>query len=810
MRHESVSEPGSVRPQAPTLRWRGPAADAEIVPTPRLHPLRLPALPRKAVRAVRPRALERRSARLSRAFGVATWVALAICAFLIAFIPHDGQGRKVAESATVTLISGMFLMFAARLICAAVAWRERRYATVSLLASLVLWVMGSSALTATAQPDLMDFPAPGEGFFLASYAVMAVFLVLDAGDRGRLSMGRILDAIVTCGGAVCLAGAVLLSPLESLFSGSGAGALVALIYPLLDLLMFVIVLADVPLRRRTWSAQTGALLLGFGGLAVGDTTFVRNLTGGVYDFSGWLLVLWAGSLTLIVSGAVGPRTRITQEDVQAETIWAPLFAAAAAVVVLAVPTHGALGYLAIPAVITLTGAGYRLALALRAARGAAEAYRLSLTDELTGLPNRRALLRKIREHLDQDSSMGLLLVDLDGFKEVNDTLGHVAGDSVLRLLAHRLRSGLGGGGGMLARLGGDEFAVVLPVTDAGRALRAAQHLRELIAEPIEAHDHLFSMNASIGVAVTMAAGDVPSDSSELLRRADIAMYQAKTTRSGQLLYDRARDEFTTDRLKLAEYLRYGIEAGELRVWYQPQVEALDGSVAGLEALVRWQHPELGLLAPSDFLAVARHSGLMPALTEAVIGMVLADVQNWASAGMSHRVSFNFAPPELLNATLLERVLDRVDGMDLTPDSLVLEVTEDSFLAEPERARQALIEIRRHRVQVSIDDYGTGFSSLSYLRDLPVHELKLDRSFIRAVGADPRSKIIVESTTQMARGLGLRTVAEGVEDAFILGQVRALGIDVIQGYHVSRPMPSAHVPDWIAQRALTSPPIQAGA
>jgi diguanylate cyclase len=166
------------------------------------------------------------------------------------------------------------------------------------------------------------------------------------------------------------------------------------------------------------------------------------------------------------------------------------------------------------------------------------------------------------------------------------------------------------------------------------------------------------------------------------------------------------------------------------------------------------------------------------------------------------VSFNFAPPELLNATLLERVLTRVDAMALPPGLLVLEVTEDSFLAEPERAKQALVDIRRHNLQVSIDDYGTGFSSLSYLRDLPVHELKLDRSFIKAISDDPRSSIIVESTTQMARGLGLRTVAEGVEDATIMKRVRELGIDVIQGYHIARPMPATHVMEWISLHAAT--------
>jgi EAL domain-containing protein (putative c-di-GMP-specific phosphodiesterase class I) len=273
------------------------------------------------------------------------------------------------------------------------------------------------------------------------------------------------------------------------------------------------------------------------------------------------------------------------------------------------------------------------------------------------------------------------------------------------------------------------------------------------------------------------------------------MYQAKTTRSGALRYDPERDEFTTERLKTAEHLRIGIPAGQLRAWYQPQVDARTHRLTGLEALVRWEHPELGLQSPDAFLPTARQSGLMPLLTETVVQLVLDDVTGWLAGGFTGQVSFNIAPPELLNSSLLERLLARIDAAALPPDTLILELTEDSLLADPERARRALLEICRHRVQVSIDDYGTGFSSLSYLRDLPVHELKLDRSFISALRTDPRSRIIVASTNQMAQGLGLRTVAEGVADAEIAQTVSELGIDVMQGYFIAAPMPAGQVNGW---------------
>jgi EAL domain-containing protein (putative c-di-GMP-specific phosphodiesterase class I) len=316
------------------------------------------------------------------------------------------------------------------------------------------------------------------------------------------------------------------------------------------------------------------------------------------------------------------------------------------------------------------------------------------------------------------------------------------------------------------------------------------------------------MGASVGV--TLRCGE--ASSSDMLRRADIAMYQAKSERAGAILYDPERDEFTTARLRTAELLRRGIPERQLRCWYQPQVDAGTNEVTGLEALVRWAHPSEGMLPPKQFLQIARSSGLMPTLTEAVAEIVLRDACRWASRGIRARVSLNIAPPELLNKPLLDLLLKRVDEAGLPANSLVIEVTEDSFIADPARAREALERIREHDVQVAIDDYGTGFSSLSYLRDLPVQELKLDRSFVRAVQSDARSRIIVASTNQMARGLGLRTVAEGVEDADIAARLRSVGIDVLQGFHLAKPMPKDDVEGWLAawaarQHPPLAPPAQ---
>jgi len=735
--------------------------------------------------------------------GVLAWVVIA-GGLLAAVLVPAGGGRHIAEPVLVTAVGALGVVLVTRLVAAATTWPERRTASLVLAGSLVLYAVGSSTLASSSDPDLLTFPAPGEGFFLGAYAGMAAFLFLDSDARGRVRLTAALEAAITCGGAACLAGAVLLSPAAGELPGEGGQLLLALLYPLLDVLLAVIVLGEIALRRRVLSWRTASLFTGFAVLAYADSSLLRKLasTDGAYNFSAALTVTWGVALTLIVTGACGPRRESGPPPESRHVAAVPLLAAFTALVVLTLrPTEGSSRYLTIPAVLTLAAAGARLALALREARGAAEAYRLSLTDDLTGLPNRRAVLRRVQSAIDDDEPLALLLLDLDGFKDVNDTLGHAAGDDVLRIVSKRLRQVLPGGV-LVARLGGDEFAVAIPDDSQANAMRTARLVGDIVARPTAVLGHTFIMGASVGV--TLRSGE--TSGSDMLRRADIAMYQAKAERAGAILYDPARDEFTTQRLRTAELLRRGIPERQLRCWYQPQVDADTHEVTGLEALVRWAHPDHGLLPPKQFLQIARSSGLMPTLTEAVAEIVLRDACRWASRGVRPRVSLNIAPPELLNTPLLDLLLKRVDDAGLPADSLVLEVTEDSFIADPERAREALERIREHRVQIAIDDYGTGFSSLSYLRDLPVQELKLDRSFVRAVQTDARSRIIVASTTQMARGLGLRTVAEGVEDADIAARLGSVGIDVLQGFHLARPMPRDDVEGWLADWARQHAPV----
>jgi diguanylate cyclase (GGDEF)-like protein len=708
--------------------------------------------------------------------------------------------QGVAGALVATATGFAFLL--ARLVCAAIVWRDRRAPLSALTLAMVLYASGALVLTATPDSALFAFPSPSSAFFLSASAAMASYLALDSLAHAKFSAATCLEAIVTCGGAACLAGTVLLIPLTEKLDNSGIPLLGALLYPVIDLLMVMIVLTASTLKGTVRSPSTLKSLAGFvlmtaadvPLLATANNSLLSKVAGPHSDFSSVIYLLWGTAVVLITAGACGPRGEVHKNPGSTLEAAPPIAAAAFATLVLTFRPPGISDFYAtVPALITLFAAAGRMALALREARNATEAFRLSLTDDLTGLPNRRAVVRQMEELGQKGQQIGLLLLDIDRFKDINDTLGHVAGDRVLQLLARRLRSWLPATS-MVARLGGDEFAVVTNSGDRDSLMDLAQRLRGLIDRPISFEKHSFLLTASVGVATT----DGKTSTEDLLRQADIAMYQAKEADSGVLLYDPEKDEFTAERLKIAERLRRGIPEKQLRMWYQPQVEATTLAVHGFEALVRWQHPDMGLLFPGDFLPIARQTNLMAQLTEEVVELILTDASRWAARGMETRISFNIAPLELLNAQLLHHILSEIDHAGLPANSLVVEVTEDSFLTDPQLARRALEQIREHRIQVAIDDYGTGFSSLQYIRDLPVHELKMDRSFVSGIGHDPRSRIIVSSTNQMAHGLGLRTVAEGVEDEEAADRLAALGVDILQGYHIARPMPAQDVESWLTR------------
>ncbi|MFG2145932.1 putative bifunctional diguanylate cyclase/phosphodiesterase [Streptomyces sp. NPDC048696] len=422
-----------------------------------------------------------------------------------------------------------------------------------------------------------------------------------------------------------------------------------------------------------------------------------------------------------------------------------------------------------------------------------------LRDPLTGLPNRQWLLERtwaaLEEAEDHGARAALVLIDMDRFRSVNDTLGHLAGDRLLLQIADRLRLALPRGA-EAARLGGDEFAVLLPVADSATStMRIARGLVAELSSPLDLDGLTLVLEASAGVAVYP---EHALDAEGLLRRADVAMYQAKRDRTGVEVYESKRDSNTPDRLGLLGDLRRALDAGDVELHYQPKVR-FDGQVAGLEALVRWVHPERGRVPPDEFIAIAESSGLMPHLTEYVLETALAQVARWRAQGLTVPVAVNVSPRDVHTPGFAGAVAARLARHGVPAGSLQLEITEHVLLEDPQRAADTLAGLTGHGVKMSLDDFGTGYSSLVHLRRLPVSELKIDRSFVARLAVDNEDAEIVRCTLDLAHSLGLLVVAEGVEDDETWERLRDLGCDAVQGWLVAAAMPPAETTAWLLAR-----------
>ncbi|MEV5241219.1 bifunctional diguanylate cyclase/phosphodiesterase [Streptomyces cinnamoneus] len=422
-----------------------------------------------------------------------------------------------------------------------------------------------------------------------------------------------------------------------------------------------------------------------------------------------------------------------------------------------------------------------------------------LRDPLTGLPNRQWLLERTWTALDEAERAGdraaLVLIDLDRFRSVNDTLGHLAGDRLLLQIAERLRLALPRDA-EAARLGGDEFAVLLPTADSlTSAQRVARALVADLGSPLDLDGLTLVLEASAGVAVYP---DHALDAEGLLRRADVAMYQAKRDRSGVEVYEARRDGNTPDRLGLLGDLRRALDAGDVELHYQPKV-GFDGHVEGLEALVRWVHPERGRVSPDEFIAIAESSGLMPRLTEYVLETALCQVAKWRAMGLEVPVAVNVSPRDVHTPGFAGSVAARLARHGVPAGALQLEITEHVLLEDPQRAADTLAGLTGHGVKMSLDDFGTGYSSLVHLRRLPVSELKIDRSFVARLAIDNEDAEIVRCTLDLAHSLGLLVVAEGVEDDETWERLRDLGCDAVQGWLVAAAMPPDETTAWLRLR-----------
>jgi diguanylate cyclase (GGDEF)-like protein len=421
---------------------------------------------------------------------------------------------------------------------------------------------------------------------------------------------------------------------------------------------------------------------------------------------------------------------------------------------------------------------------------------LAYYDVLTGLPNRTLLHDSLQKAIFEAKSgnrpLILLVMDLDRFKEINNTLGHHSGDIILKQTGDRLRNALPETA-TLARTGGDEFAVVLPDTDAEGANRIADSFIKSLKEPFTLEGIPINVNASIGMVPFPGYGD---DANTLMQYADMAMYRAKNIKSGLTIYSPQYNQYSPERLALIGELRHSIDSDQMFLLYQPKIDLKTGRPVGVEALVRWQHPRLGVIPPNQFIALAEHTGLIKDLTLWVIKEALRQSHAWIQEGIHVCVAVNLSMQNLQVPELLKQIKELLSTSSMAPDNLRLELTESTIMRDPEHSMEILAQLAAIDIHFSIDDFGTGYSSLGYLQKLPVDEIKIDKSFVINMMEDENSIAIVHSIIELAHSLRLKVVAEGVENKETMKRLGLLGCDMAQGYFISRPIPGSELKAWL--------------
>jgi len=445
---------------------------------------------------------------------------------------------------------------------------------------------------------------------------------------------------------------------------------------------------------------------------------------------------------------------------------------------------------------------------------------LAFTDQLTALPNRALFLDRLKQMIllskRKSERFGIMLLDLDGFKEVNDTLGHRVGDELLKHIAQRLRRIIRAsstiarvgmdevpndaellpeaGESTVARLGGDEFAILLPnLGGVEGAVSVAKRVVEALEAPAEVDGNMIVVAGTLGIAMFPEHGD---DAETLLRRTDVALYVAKHLQSDYSVYDPAYDRHSVRQLALKAELRTAIEEDQLQLYFQPKLDLNKGCITSVEALVRWNHPQQGIVPPGEFIPLSEQRGLIGPLTEWVVRDALAQHKRWQEQGIDLKIAVNLSSRVLYDLSLPAKIEKFMVNAQLSPAALALEITEEATMLDPQRALVILQRLAEMGISLSIDDFGTGHSSLSYLKRLPVDEIKIDRSFVMEMETSENDAKIVHATIDLAHNLGLGVVAEGVESEQILKMLKTLNCDFAQGFHLSRPVPADDLVQWL--------------
>jgi diguanylate cyclase (GGDEF)-like protein len=714
------------------------------------------------------------------------------------------------------VVCGVELVASVTCIARGLSRRPGRVAALTLGCSILSWTIGDVVLTIQSIGGATPpSPSLADVFHLAFYplAYVAVVMFMREGAR-KLTVSTCLDGVIAGLGAAAFCGAFAFHDILQK-SGSGPLATVTnLAYPIGDLLLLSLVIGGCAVfsgrRMGPWILLASGIALN----VVGDTSNLFQDSFGATRFGITLdAIAWPVAI-LLLSAAVWMRRRPSQPTTtrRASGFVLPNLAAATALVILVVGSVHYVNRIAIAvAAATLLVVGMRLVLSVREMQALShERHRQAVTDDLTGLSNRRHLFRVLDAFFVEGGgalmpgrSLAFLFIDLNHFKEVNDSFGHPAGDELLKQVGNRLSSALRQGD-LLVRIGGDEFAVVLVDGDTAYATDVAQRITERLAEPFLLDVVTANIGASIGIALA------PNDatySAGLVWCADVAMYRAKLGNSPFATFERDLDQ-EGDQMRLLEELQAAIGQGHLVLHYQPQLNLRTGEIFTVEALLRWSHPRLGLLAPDHFLPIAEEAGLMGAITEWVLDEAVGQCAAWRLTGRFLTVAVNVSPTNLLQPGFADMVCSILERHDVPAENVILELTESSVISDFDACRHVIEHLKAQGVAVSIDDFGAGVTSLAYLSSLAVRELKLDRTFLAGLVGDDRDREIdlVRSTIELGHSMGLRIVAEGIEDKDTLELLSELGCDFAQGYFISRPKPASDMAFRLQQGADERPAL----
>ena len=672
--------------------------------------------------------------------------------------------------------------------------RDRQRAGWTAIAvALSLFAAGNLAWTTYVQfMDPVPYPSLQDALFLPFYPVayLGIFLLARDSLPRRGASAIWLDGIIAALGVAALGAVTLIATVDRVNSGDTGDVVTNFAYPVGALVLLTMLVAVFAVQG--WRPGRGWWLLG-GGLAlfaVADSVYSVQALEETYVTGTVLDSLWMIGTLLMATAAWQRSGALSAEGRKTQPVVVPgMFLMSSLCIVVYATFNDVLPLGVILATSTLMLAIVRMGFAFRQLQTLAESRREARTDELTGLPNRRHFYETLRTCLEPGSgrqNLAVLMIDLDRFKEINDSLGHHVGDEVLRQLGPRLATVVDGDG-TVARLGGDEFGLlVAPLHDETQATGVAERVRDDLRRSFLLDNITLHVDASIGIAISPDHGDAADT---LLQRADVAMYEAKRNHEPWQFYSQLRDRHTRDRLELMEDVRDAIGRNELALFYQPKLDVASGIITGVEALVRWQHPTRGLLTPDRFLTLFEQSGMMGPLAMTVLELAMVQQAEWADDGIRISMAVNLSAANLADEQLPAKVHEVFDRLSVDPANVVLEITEDSLMVDAELSLAVMERLHAGGVELSVDDYGTGFSSLAYLRDLPVHELKLDRAFLAAAADDERAVAIIRSTIDLAHALQLRIVAEGVETPANLALIAELGCDTAQGYLLGKPLPA---------------------